>query len=387
MQNLLVILGIIALLVTILLIYIKINLKPISPQKAKENINKVLKKELEKGKNISGIQLLIQSEEKNFSEKFIFDRKGNKDIPFHVASVGKSFTAALIGILVEEGKLNFEDRIINHLDSSMLEGLFVYRGKDYMGEVTVRHLLGHTSGVADYFEDKAEGSANIRELILSEKDRIWKPEDFLDFSRKYQKVHSAPGERYHYSDTGYILLGLLIEKLSGKSLDEMLHERIFKPLNMNYSYLMFYSRPLNGNTEINEIWFDGKEVSNYNSLSVDWAGGGIVSTLDDLKIFVKALNNYELISRKTLEKMYSFDNKFVTGIHYGLGFMEYRFKEYFPTLSFLPSIKGHMGIFGVHMFYDKKTGTTVIMNCGSTDYASKSVKLMIQVLVNVFRIR
>jgi D-alanyl-D-alanine carboxypeptidase len=378
--------GIVILLIVIVLIYIRMNSRPLSSEKAKENIERLLKKELEKGKNISNIQVLIESREKGFSEKFIFSNKEAVDRPFHVASVGKAFTATLIGILTEEGNLNFEDKIVNFLDDTLLENLFVYNGKDYKNEITVRQLLSHTSGVADYFEDKAYGSEKIQELVIKEKDKIWKPVDLIKFSGNYQKAYSRPGEKYHYSDTGYILLGLIIEKISGKSFDRMLHEYIFEPLNMKNSYLMFYSQPENGNTEINEIWLGKNEISSYNSLSIDWAGGGIVSTLDDLKIFLHALNHHEIISQETLEKMYTVENKFVIGLYYGLGFMEYRFKEYSPILGYLPTLKGHIGVLGTQMFYDSKTDTTVIMNFGSTDYTSKSVRLLIQVLANVFRI-
>nr|HPJ90287.1 serine hydrolase domain-containing protein [Thermotogota bacterium] len=282
--------------------------------------------------------------------------------------------------------LNFDDPVSDYLDDHLLENLFVYKGKDYKDQVTIHHLLSHTSGVADYFEDKAIDTENMKMLILKEKDRIWKPEDLIHFTQNHQKAVSRPGERYHYSDTGYILLGLLVERISGCSFATMLHEKIFSPLQMKDSYLMFYSQPESGNNLLNDIWFAGHEISNWNSLSIDWAGGGIVSTLDDLKVFIRALNHYEIISEKTLKEMYVFKHKFVTGLYYGLGFMEYRFRDYSPTLGFLPSLRGHMGVLGTQVFYDKNSDTTVIMNLGSTDYTSKSVRLLIQILANVFRI-
>lgn len=382
----LIISGIIILIGILFFIYIRNNSKPQSAEKAAENIETILRKELAKGKNLSDIQVLIESGEKHFSGKFIFNRAQKGDRPFHVASVGKSFTATIIGLLVDEGKLKFEDLLSDYLPKEVLKGLFVFHGVDYQNKVTVKQLLGHTSGIADYFEDKAVGSDSMKDLILKEKDRMWKPMDLIDFTRNYQKAVSRPGVKYHYSDTGYILLGLLIEKVSGKTFERVLHERLFKPLKMDHSYLMFYSEPENGDSQLNDIWLQGHEISTWNSLSIDWTGGGIVSTLDDLKIFIHALNNYKLVSESTLNEMYTFDNKFTVGIYYGLGFMQYKFSDYFPTLGKLPALRGHMGVLGTQLFYDKETDTTVIMNFGSTDYTSKSVRLMIPILMNVFRI-
>ena len=85
--------------------------------------------------------------------------------------------------------------------------------------------------------------------------------------------------------------------------------------------------------------------------------------------------------------MYEFNYKFTTGIYYGLGFMEYHFTDYFPTLSFLPNLKGHMGVLGTQMLYDKETETVYISSFGSTDYTAESVKTMIKVLSYVYRIK
>ncbi len=209
----------------------------------------------------------------------------------------------------------------------------------------------------------------------------------VDFTRNYQYAVGKPAESYHYSDTGYILLGLIIEQVSGKSFDEYLHEKIFEPLDMNDSYLMFYSEPVNGIRPIADVWFMGENIRNYNSLSIDWAGGGIVSTASDLSIFIRALNNYEIISEDTLSTMYQFDYKFMNGIHYGNGFMEYHFGEFFPTMNSMPNYVGHMGVLGTQMFYDKETDTVYIGSFGSTDSSAASVQTMIKVLSTLMRIK
>jgi len=364
--------------------------RPISKDKAISSISNMVKSQLGR-KNITQAIVYVNSSGYNINQAFAHGNLDgeviNANQPFHVASVGKAFTATLVGVLLEDGKINLDDKITNYLDDNTLDNLFVYEGVDYKDEVTVGLLLNHTSGVADYFEDAAIGSNPMLELVLDKPDKFWKPIDLIDFTRNYQSAVAKPGETYHYSDTGYILLGLIIENVSGITFHEMLHDDIFTPLGMDYSYLMFYSEPVNNKQEIADVWLNGVNVKNYQSLSIDWTGGGIISNTSDLAKFVRALNNYKVISHSTLNALYQYDNKFRTGIHYGYGFMEYHFGEFFPTLKSLPNYTGHMGILGTQMFYDKTTDTVYISSFGSTDASAGSVQTMIKIISTLERIK
>ena len=358
--------------------------KPVSKAEVIKLISELIKKEVSKNKNVNAGIVYLKSEKYEIEEVFAAGTVKEKiikaDQPFHSASVGKAFTATLVAYLAEKGSLSFDDKASSYLKTEILSDLFVIEGTDYSKDVTIRQLLNHTSGAADYFDDKADGEAPLKELIPSSPERLWSPMDLIDYSRKYQKPVGIPGEKYHYSDSGYILLGLIIEKASGKSFHEYLNEIILTPLKMDDSYLMFYSEPKNEKRIVADVMFDGVDISRYNSLSIDWSGGGIVSTVYDLSIFIEALNKGEIIGMQTLDELYSFDYKFMNGIHYGLGFMEYHFKEYFPTLGSLPMMRGHMGVLGTQMLYDTDTGTTFICSFGSTDYSGGSVKTMIKIL-------
>ena len=248
-------------------------------------------------------------------------------------------------------------------------------------------LLNHTSGINDYFEEPGEGGQKIVNKVIKQPDHFFQPEELIDFTRKYQRPVGKPGQKFHYSDTGYILLGLLIENVSGMKVHEMLKQKIFEPLHMMDSYMLFYSQPLNEKRPIADLWLEGHEVSDYSSLSVDWTGGGIISTLKDLSIFVKALNKGLIISKETLDRLYKFDYIYRRGIHYGYGFMSFQFGEFFPTLKNLPSLKGHMGILGSQMLYDEKSETCYISSFGSSDYPATSVRTMIQILSQIRRIQ
>ena len=210
----------------------------------------------------------------------------------------------------------------------------------------------------------------------------------VDFTRERQEAVAAPGEKYNYSDTGYILLGLLIEKVTGKSFGSNLVDEFFRPLDMADSYLMFYTEPANKtDNPIEPIWFDDKEVSRYESLSCDWAGGGIVSTTDDLLKFNRALREGRLIQPSTLAGMDECPNRFRPGIYYGLGMMEIRFKDFFFLLGHLPKVKGHIGILSTHMFYDPIRDAHIIMNFGSTNRMEESFRALIEIENRLFQMR
>ncbi len=365
--------------------------KPMTYSEADQSIESLLEKEVKKNDRVTSALVYIDAPQYGIRESYAVGTEAGKQVEpsqaFHVASVGKSFTATLIGVLVDDGLISLDDKLMKYLDASLLSGLFEFEGSDYSSAVTIKQLLNHTSGVADYFEDPAIGSEDLIDLMINEPDTFYTPNDLLDFSRSYQVAVGKPGEVYHYSDTGYILLGLLIESVSHQSFDEMLHENIFEPLEMNDSYLMFYSEPVNEIREIADVWLKGTEISHYQSLSIDWSGGGIISTLEDLSVFVRALNHGEIISESTLADLYTFDQKFMKGIHYGGGFMEYHFEEFFPTLKYMPNLRGHMGVLGTQMLYDKKTDTTYICSFGSIDYAAGSVETMIRILGTASRIK
>lgn len=387
--------GVLAIALAGILLLVKINSSPINAAKAKEIIQDLVRKDVQNSKDITGATVLIQSDKLNLNEIYSFERDSTDkvvaaqpDTPFHIASIGKTFTAVLIGRLQEAGKLKFSDKISSYLDEDTLKGLFVYEGVDYQAEVTIQQLMGHTSGVADYFSDPAYTGKPIEDLILTEPDRLWSPMDLVDFSRDHQKAINKPGAAYHYSDTGYILLGLIIESVSGKPFHENLKDEIFTPLRMDDSYLMFYSEPKNlPKREIAKIWFQGTEVSKFNSLSVDWSGGGIISTVEDLLRFHKALKGGQLISKETLSYMEDYNNKFRTGIYYGLGLMQYRFEEFFFLLKGYPRMTGHIGVLSTHMFYDEVHDAYIIINYGSDAHMEKSVRNIISIIGILNRIK
>ena len=256
-----------------------------------------------------------------------------------------------------------------------------FRGKDHSGEVLVRHLLNHTSGIADYYEDRPISGKPIKKLIIEEPDRFWKPEDTIDFTRRNQKAVSAPGKKFHYSDTGYNLLGKIIENITEKHFHENLHDEIFNPLGMDDSCLFHFSVPKNKSPhKIADIFIGDHEVSAYRSVTIDWAGGGVVSTTEDLLRFHSALVKNVLIKRETFDLCGNDFGKFGPGMYYGYGIL---FLDIGRMTFILPkklNMWGNFGSIGAYMFYNPAYDVYIIGSFNHSAYVRKQVFFLIDVI-------
>lgn len=292
---------------------------------------------------------------------------GGADRGFHVASVGKMFTAVLAGRLMEAGKLDWDSRIADWFTREELADLFVFQGRDYQDEVTISQLLSHRSGIADATGDKGKKGRNYLQIMLLQPDTFVEPWDLVNFTREHQQAVGKPGT-YHYSDTGYNLIGLLLERVDGRPFHQQLHEEIFTPLGMTRSYLALRSEPEDKEALKNPqpTLVKRVDVSNHQSLSMDWAGGGVMSTLRDMLRFQQALVSGQLISPGLLARMQEPVARFRKGIHNGFGFMEIRFGEFFFLLKNLPRLKGHIGILSTHLHYDQASDTHYVISYGDT---------------------
>lgn len=127
---------------------------------------------------------------------------------------------------------------------------------------------------------------------------------FISVLKKNFKAKFPPGEKFSYSDIGYFLLILIIEKVTEKHYPELLKEIIFQHLNMNHTYIFQHTKPLNEiEYPIATCYITHTNVAEKTKLGMDYVGGRLVSTTEDLLLFMKALVYHELISKETMEKM------------------------------------------------------------------------------------
>lgn len=204
---------------------------------------------------------------------------------FEIGSITKQFTAAAIMLLVEEGKVRLDDKITTYLS-----GL-----PEAWANVTVRHLLTHTSGIKSY-------TSVMDFLTLCRNDHT--PEEIIRMVSEFP-LEFQPGEKWAYSNTGYYLLGLIIEKASGRSYWEFLDERIFKPLGMTATRSS-EPRTIIPNRARGYGWVENRYV-NRDPLTTTAAGaaGAIVSTVLDLARWDAALYTEQVLKKSSLEQMWT----------------------------------------------------------------------------------
>ncbi len=229
---------------------------------------------------------------------------------FNLGSMNKMFTAVAIAQLVEQGKLSFDDTVGKVLPD--------YPNKEVAAKVTLHHLLTHTSGLSDYFTPK---------FFETSKDRFKSVKDYLPLFVD-QPLLFQPGDRMSYSNAGFMLLGAIIEKVSGQDYFTYVREHIYKPAAMNDTdayeldhdtpnlAIGYTSQDENGN------YVPGPRANNLFSHVVKGgpAGGGF-STAPDLLKFANALLGDKLISRRYREILTTGKVVFAPGIKYGYGFI------------------------------------------------------------------
>ena len=294
--------------------------------------------------------------------------------PVHLASVGKLFTATIVGILNERGALSFSDPVSRYLDAELMSGLHVLDGSDHSNEIQVRHLLNQTSGLDDAFWPLMQELQRDPSMRMS-------PREAVEWGKRNLSPNSKPGEKHHYTDTNYYLLGLIVEAITGRPFHEALHEFIFEPLGMQSAYMQGYSEPAapDGYPPA-QIFLEDTDYTDIPGFAeIDYAGGGVRATLEDYLKFMTALVNGNLVTAETLETMKSDDAPSMPGIRYGYAIWK------FVTVPVLAPAKfncwGCVGVTGAFMFYHPLTDSYLIGSFNDTRYKSRALRFMLSKVV------
>jgi D-alanyl-D-alanine carboxypeptidase len=279
-------------------------------------------------------------------------RAATTSTPFVVGSVSKTFVAATILQLVDEGALALDDPLSSWLPDYPLAD-----------QITLRMLLGHTSGVFNLYE-----SPDYMPLVVDRPHRTWTPQMVLD--RLGGAPYCEPGTCYHYSNTGFILLGLVIEAETGQPLGTVWRERFFTPLGMSDTYFqgdgpppatsaLGYRKTKTGNVPIN----DGSSYRPTESEgTVIWAAGGIVASAGDIARWGRALYGGDVLSDASLATMTTFTfHPEKQGGYYGMGTRMRKFGAF--------NMEGHTGTlraFNAAMWYLPDLDLTVVVMTNRT---------------------
>jgi peptidoglycan/LPS O-acetylase OafA/YrhL/CubicO group peptidase (beta-lactamase class C family) len=306
------------------------------------------------------------------------DRPMRADTPVRIASVSKMFTAVVVLQLVEEGRLTLDDPIATWLPDSVPSG----------NRITVRQLLQHTTGLYDYLEDR-----NLIGEMHRNTSYVWEPQELVDYAARFPQ--RAIG-RWDYSSTNYVVLGMLVERVTGQPLAQQVRQRIFDPLGMRHAAFL----PQEPAPDMLARGYSYENDLTASSMSFGFATANLAMTTSDLERFGRALFSEDLLQAETRDIMLA---DFVSGrgqydmpaLAYGLGVMRNRLPigadangDRRPDATNL--VLGHIGGYGGFrsaLWYapDSNVIITIGLNQAQTDPNDLAAAVLDRVLVSMGR--
>nr|WP_298721182.1 serine hydrolase domain-containing protein [uncultured Steroidobacter sp.] len=267
------------------------------------------------------------------------------DTPLRIASNTKTFVAATVLRLHEQNRIDLDAAIGPLLDST-LTGLLKADGFD-PNAMTVRQLLSHSAGLYDH-----GGDPRFIAAVLSDPNHVWTPRELVQLSMTYADPQAAPGVEFRYSDTGYILLGNIIERLTGQPLATVVRQSLrFDALGLTSTWWEITERQPAGAQPRARQFFDERDATDVHASFDLFGGGGLLMSARDLATFMAALFEGRVFDRKeTLQIMLQ------QGSHRGA--------EGYRLGMIVKHVAGrevyfHSGFWGTVVYYDPASQTAV----------------------------
>jgi CubicO group peptidase (beta-lactamase class C family) len=312
-----------------------------------------------------------------------YGSSGNLTInqPYFIASTTKLFTTALILRLRAEGMLSLDDKISNYIDKSISSGLHIYKGKDFSQELTIKHLLSHTSGLPDYFQGKGTSGISLENEIIDSNDQSWTFEQAIERTKKMTPLF-APGTegKANYSDANFQLLGKIIETITHKSYFENCREFIILPLGLKKTYLYQDSTDETPKT----LYYKRKELSIPKAMTSFGADGGIVSTSTDMLIFIEAFFTGKLFPLTYIDELQEW-NKIFFPMKSGIGIHLFKLPWIFNPIGSVPYFIGHSGLSGALAYYSPKENIFIVGTVNQVSHPEISFKTMIKLTHQIMK--
>lgn len=314
-------------------------------QSLESKIDKILGNQFKN--NETGVSALVAKDGKILYRKAFgkanleLDVNMTSDNVFEIGSITKQFTSVSILMLLEEGKLSLDDEITKFIPD------YPTNGK----KITIHHLLTHTSGIKSYTSMQSFGKV----MTIDET-----PLKFIDFF-KNEPMDFDPGEKYLYNNSAYFILGYIIEKVSGISYEKFLQERIFDKIDMKSSYYGSHTKLIKNRASGYEKTAEFVNAP-YLSLTLPYAAGSIMSSVDDMLKWQTAITNNVFVKKETMAK--AFTNYTLNNgdkINYGYGWSLNEIIDV-PTIEHGGAIPGYlsMGVF----VPSENVYVIVFSNCG-----------------------
>lgn len=306
--------------------------------KIQETINSLIDNEL-----IFGAIVKIQSIDKKYDIKI---SAGNlkEDDEFPIFAISQAFTAAVIIKLSEIKKLSLDDKITKYLKEKEIQNIIKIKDKDFTKELTIRQLLTNNSGIKDYFNmNVSEDKTFFDDILL--KDKNVELKDICELLKK-EEGSFVPGtkNKSEFSFANFDLLGLIVEKVTNKNIENAYNKYIIKPLDLKNTFLVKdnsknnFIMMLNNNSPIDIPLF----LSSINS------SAGIVTNVDDLNKFIRGYLEGKLFNTKIMDGNF---NKMEYPVKYGIGVMKYSVPRLLSAFRYIPDLYGYNGCNGSFAFY------------------------------------
>lgn len=295
---------------------------------------------------------------------------------YFIASTTKLFVVALVMQLVDQQLMQLQDPIQKYLTADIMQGLHVYKGVDHSAQITIEQLLAQTSGLPDYFGDKGPDGTSLEERLIDGEDRSWTAEEAIAIS-KTMKPKFAPGTsgKAHYSDTNYQLLGLILQNITSRSFAQLVQERISLPLGLTSTYVYTDT----ADAKPYPLRYKNSTLKIPLAMTSVTADGGIVSTTDNMLIFIRAFFEGKLFDVQHIQHMQQW-NKIFPPFEYGTGLMQFTVPKIFTLGRAMPMIIGHSGLSGAFAFYCPEKHLFLVGTVNQLAKPSTSYKLMMQII-------
>lgn len=273
---------------------------------------------------------------------------------FNIASITKQFTAVAILQLVEQGKISLQD--------SLQKFVPAYPSKGFV--ITIENLLTHTSGIKDYMQ------IDFQNQYMERWDFM--PKQLIDSFKSYP-LEFAPGTKFSYSNSGYYLLGYIIEKVSGKKYQTYIQENLLKPLGLTHTYFdrggIIIPKRVNGYRKDDS----GLKNEDFWSPTIEYSAGGLISNVGDLLKWHNGLYSYQILRKENLEKAFiCYHLKDGTETGYGYGW-------FLKSSNGIKSIEHEGGIIGFksnEIFYPAEdVFIAILCNSGAAPIDEISIKV------------
>lgn len=307
--------------------------------------------------------------------------------PHFIASIAKLYTSAIVMQLAAEGRLQLDDPAARHLPPGTMDGFHPWRGQDLSGRITLRQLLSHTSGLADYFEQRQpDGDSVFRRMTGGGPDLAFGFEEVQRIVRGRLRPRFAPGTpgKAFYADTNYALLGQVIEHVDGRSFGEAVEARIARPLGLGDTYV-FTPATLHRYDEITPLRHGSGVLDVPQTMASMGPDGGVVSTVADGLAFLRAFMTgglFPLEARRAMERVF---RPVFFPLQAGTGLLRTAFPRFMSPMAPIPPMVGHGGASGTVLFFSEAHDLYVAGTVNQTRDRSLPYRLMIQLVLEAVR--